>query len=404
MAATSGTATSYLDLLDKLRRFAAGYGTAGTPTPGGGNTGNGTVTGVDTHPGTITETFTLTCTTGGGTGVGIFSVVGSSSGSLASATVGSAYTSAFIDFTINDGAVDFIVGDTFTIAVTIGALADAGEEWTIERWTGGNELILRGPGLSLDKEIYVGFKADASVPGDYYNLDCRGFTGYANALTFANQPGVSPAKYLSLWNSSIPYWFVVNGQRIIVVAKVSTTYHLGYFGLWLPYGQPSAFPYPLLISASTGTPSVRWSSTDDDHANLTGATYDSGNDRETGQGTCFYAPDGAWYSVSRVDPSATYSDGIAQIWPYGRSGSTSATAVTLPDFDTCPDGTYWLLPCILKQSRPVVNLLGELDGIYATTGQSLASEDTIDVGGTDHLAVQDIFRTGRGNYCAVKLA
>lgn len=396
MAYTTGTATNYLDLMDKLRRFAAGFGTAGTPTPGS-NTGNGTVTGVDTTAATVTETWTLTCTAGGPTGT--FSVVGSVSGAQADATVGTPYSNSRISFTINDGAVDFIIGDTFTIATTIGALAAAGEEWAVERWTGGNELVLRGQGLDATQEIYVGMKGEFNVGADYYNWDCRGFTGYS-VDTFSTLPGASRATYLSLWNSSIPYWFVVNGQRIIVVAKVSTTYHIGYFGYWYPYGQPSAFPYPVLIAASTGIQATRWSATTNDHSNLTAPDY-AVSTQPTQPSTVFYDVSGAWCPISRRDLTAGVTAGEAKMHPWCYGWSTTRS---LAQIDKNADGSYPVMPAIIRQSLPAENLLGELDGVYWTTGQSAASEDLIDIGGTNYLVVQNIHRTSRGDYCAIKLA
>lgn len=91
---------------------------AAAPVAGGGNTGNGTVTGVTVSNGyTKTETITLTCVTAVANG-GVFHVSGSISGSLGLATVGSAFNSPVINLTINDGATDFVVGDSFTIATT----------------------------------------------------------------------------------------------------------------------------------------------------------------------------------------------------------------------------------------------------------------------------------------------
>lgn len=63
MATQNGTATNYLDLLDKLRRFAAGFGTAGAATPGA-NTGDG-ADGVDTLRPLQTGSTTFTISTEG---------------------------------------------------------------------------------------------------------------------------------------------------------------------------------------------------------------------------------------------------------------------------------------------------------------------------------------------------
>jgi len=84
--------------------------------PGGGNVGNGTVTGIAVNnANTKTETITATLVTVVANG-GVFHISGSVSGPLGLATVGLAFVSAPVDFTINDGATDFALGDSFTIA------------------------------------------------------------------------------------------------------------------------------------------------------------------------------------------------------------------------------------------------------------------------------------------------
>lgn len=98
---------------------------AGAAVAGGSNVGNGTVSAIfvsDTW--TKTETWTLTCIAAVANS-GLFSVVGSVTGARGVATVGSAYVSntivpanSEIGFLINDGAIDFSVGDVFTIATT----------------------------------------------------------------------------------------------------------------------------------------------------------------------------------------------------------------------------------------------------------------------------------------------
>jgi hypothetical protein len=98
---------------------------AGAAVAGGGNVGNGTVGSIGVNSSfTKTESWSLTCIHAVANG-GIFSVVGSVTGARGNATVGSSYVSnviapanSEIGFTISDGATDFAVGDTFTIATT----------------------------------------------------------------------------------------------------------------------------------------------------------------------------------------------------------------------------------------------------------------------------------------------
>lgn len=89
---------------------------AGSPSYSG--TGGGTLGSVSVFSGaSVTETITATCVTASA-GAGVFNVNGSVSGPLGLATVGVAFSSSKIAFTISDGTPDFIVGDQFTIAVT----------------------------------------------------------------------------------------------------------------------------------------------------------------------------------------------------------------------------------------------------------------------------------------------
>jgi hypothetical protein len=88
-------------------------------TPGSSNAGGGSCSVVSTKPfKTVNESWTLTCTTPGADGVAVFSVVGSVSGTLSTATAGTEYSTGTgaggIKFTLKNSGVDFAAGDTFT--------------------------------------------------------------------------------------------------------------------------------------------------------------------------------------------------------------------------------------------------------------------------------------------------
>lgn len=82
-------------------------------------TGNGTCTDVSLGAAAKIGTYTITCTATSADG-GTFSVVDPDKIQLADAEVGTAYAGP-INFIINDGATDFIVGDKFTIPVAAGS-------------------------------------------------------------------------------------------------------------------------------------------------------------------------------------------------------------------------------------------------------------------------------------------
>lgn len=92
-----------------------------TGTAGGSNTGNGTMTSVTGAKFTKVGTYTATCVTAA-TNAGTFALADPNGLSVGVATVGVAYTSDQLNFTLNDGSTDFVVGDTFTVVVPVGGL------------------------------------------------------------------------------------------------------------------------------------------------------------------------------------------------------------------------------------------------------------------------------------------
>ncbi len=92
----------------------------GSITADGGNTGDGTVTGGALGAKALLGTYTLECVVAAANG-GTFKVVAPDGDALPDAEVGTAYINQQINFTINDGAADFIVGDKFTFDVDAGS-------------------------------------------------------------------------------------------------------------------------------------------------------------------------------------------------------------------------------------------------------------------------------------------
>lgn len=98
-----------------LGRVNRGVGRVSVPTVVG--TGNGTVGTVYAGPEVLVGNYVVTCTVAAANG-GTFSVVNPAGKALPAATVGTPYRSREINFTIADGATDFIVGDAFTFVVS----------------------------------------------------------------------------------------------------------------------------------------------------------------------------------------------------------------------------------------------------------------------------------------------
>ena len=150
---------------------------AGAPD-GTGNTGNGTVTGVALGIKTKLGTYILECITAAANG-GTFKVVDPDGYAIdGEATVGAAFTSGHLNFTINDGATDFIVGDKFTIAVGAGS-------GKFRAYNAANTDGSQHPVAILAEDADATF---ADKPAAIYlagQFKASGITGYTSALKAA---------------------------------------------------------------------------------------------------------------------------------------------------------------------------------------------------------------------------
>jgi hypothetical protein len=391
MSILIGSATDYADLLNQLDTFLTGTGMALTPSFVG--TGNGTI---DAHGGSasVVETITVTFTS-----ATAFGVVGSISGSLGTGVVGTLFTSTKANLTITAGTTPFVSTDAFTFAVT--------PKWTSLRRTTGVEMIWQAPGNGGLDQIIVGASIFSNVTADYYNWRLGGFTAFDAALAFNMQSGfpggpgqTKPSPVLPLWNSTIPFWFIANGRRVIVIAKVSTIYASCYLGLLSPYMAPGAFPYPLVVGGSLAFHSSepvatstnwRWS-----YAGVEMAGFPFGRtttiNLDSDSVLQLRLPSSAWRGFS----SNNLNNPQGGIWPYGW--------VLPSDWDWRPDldGGYSLLPVVLCDATP--NVYGELEGVKAVTGFSQSVENTVTVNGIPHLVVQNVFRNTKSDFFAVRLS
>lgn len=253
--------------------------------------------------------------------------------------------------------------------------------WTTLRYLnptdGSNrELILRGPGLSGDQQVFVGFRSYHNVAADYYNLSVAGFTGYVAGNSFETQPGYFESG-VPAHNRRIDYWLAVNGQRIVMALKVGTPVYMhGYTGYFFPYATPGQYPYPLAVGGMLeGVAATRFSDPD------ISMPY---------RGDCtnfaMRFVDGAWTQV-KAFPWTGYGDGANLL----------TGTVSLRDTGGC----YRLLPVQLADAH---NLFGELDGVRAVSGFDNVTENTTTVGGVDYVVIEDSARTGFSDYIALELA
>jgi hypothetical protein len=392
-----GTATDYSDLLNQLDTFLTSQGMTLTPAYTG--TGNGTISALIGGSASVAEVVTITFTD-----ATHFSVVGSTSGAIGTGVVGTAFVSTKINFMITAGGTAFVATDAFTVSTT--------PPWTSLRRNAGDQMVWQAPGNGNLDAIIVGAQLFSNVGADYYNWRLLGATAFDSSLTFDNQAGYvggagqsAPSPVLTLWNSSTPYWFIANGRRVIVIAKISTVYVVAYLGFMNTYPSPGVFPYPVVVAGSMawdgGYLSVeplassnnwRWSYSGNELRNLgiglPPKSYDSGCQLR------LRLPTGVW----RGFDSGFAEGALGRLWPY-----TDANQGGMQDWRADLDGGYTILPLVLYDSA-VQNIYGELDGVGATTGFEQSSENTITIAGVSWLVVQNVDRTTKVDYFAVKLS
>jgi hypothetical protein len=392
MSVLIGSATDYADLLDQLDTFLTGTGMALTPSFIG--TGDGTIDALGGSAG-VAEIITVTFTS-----ATAFGVVGSVSGALGSGVVGTPFTSTKANLTITAGGTAFVATDAFTFAVT--------PPWTSLRRVSGSEMIWEAPGNGGLDAIIVGAKEFHDVGTDYYNWRLGGFTAFNSGQAFNQQAGylggvgqLVPSPVFTLWNSTIPFWFIANGRRVIVIAKVSTVYVTCYLGFMNAYMAPGAFPYPLVVGGNLAFASSEPVSTDSSwrwsYAGLEMRNfpipYNSNLGLDSQSTLLLRLASGAWRGFCISNSEQNHG----QVWPYAYIDQGSS-------YDWRPnlDGGYPVLPVVLFDHTP--NIYGELDGVHATTGFSQGSENTITIAGVKYLVIQNVFRNTKADFFAVRLS
>jgi len=293
-----------------------------------------------------------------------------------------------------DSATDHV--DFFDRLLAFLQSSTPGPEWTLlDLDTGGLSALFVSPGMSSLESIYYGFSLHEDVGLDTYALGQWMFRDYNAALAHLAQPGHSGVKYLPLWNTAMPYWFVANAQRLMIVSKVSTTYQSSYVGKFLPQGTPGEYPQPYYLAAPVDAPTVRWSTISESHRNFW----------DPGIAAIMSLPGAIWRQVINFFEASgeNGADATNYVWPFNSNVNSFNSLVRYREFRDNVDGSYSLWPLLLLGENPDIDIYGELDGAFAVSGFNNASENVVEIGGDDYLVVQNMHRTARFYYAAIKL-
>jgi hypothetical protein len=284
-------------------------------------------------------------------------------------------------------------------------------------------IVLRGPGLSAADQIYIGLKLVLSLPGDSYEMYVYGMTGVIGSATdLTGHVNVSSPVSCFLDIGPIDYWLVASGRRFVLVAKMSTIFQTAYAGFFLPYGDPTQYPYPLMVGGTTcptlnvGDQKINtWRATTEGHRHFPCGDQNTGGDAH--YPPCnMLTPLGEWKLASGYPGDKDAPLSIAprnfgdETGLFNVSVNLSASGSLIPynfmrsQQGPCFDGSYSLTPFTFIQNEAASQVFGIMDGCYNCPGQSLGAEYLVQIGGVNHLVVQDVFRTGVGDYWALKLA
>lgn len=272
-----------------------------------------------------------------------------------------------------------------TFVTTNADLVSANQNWTVlNNDPTGNEVYFKAPGLTTKESIYTAIKCHQDAGADYYNFQITASLGYSSSAAFGSQPNSANSAVL-LFNHAIPYWMSANGQRLIVVAKVSNIYTCFYLGKFNQYGHPHQYPYPVFVGGAYKNHTARWSLP---YAN--GHRHLQNPDLKSNCFAC--TPGNVW--------AKSCNEG------YEYNATTKSRIIAQPPIKVGnnPDGSYNLIPFFLVQDLPVKNVLGELDGVYWVSGHNNPSETILNQDGKQYLVFQNISKTDWSGYAALEMS
>lgn len=261
--------------------------------------------------------------------------------------------------------------------------------WTVLEQS-ESRIFLKGTGLAGLDEIYAGVDTYEYPTSGIYNWNMVGSWGYRAGRAPKLQPHNSNRSDADLvvgyfWNTSMQYWMVANGRRIIVVAKVGTTYQTIHLGLLTPPATDNQYPYPLLIGGAGSSNGINYSSASiSSFWSLVAGNYNASR---------LHFPGGLW-GTQYQSGTGIYSEPmfVADNICSAESGNILAGL----------DGTYLLEPVYMVGSG-TLDIFGHVEGLFRITGHNNTSENVIAVSGVNYIVFQDCSRSGYGDFCAMRM-
>jgi len=316
--------------------------------------------------------------------------------------------------------IDFLTTDPTLVADS--------QNWVVV-WTpdsnslgeNGTDIVIRGPGLTASDQVYIGMRLVTNLLNDSSWIEIVGMTGIIpSAENYDEHVNVTPNGGVRIHlrgNNPMDYWFSANGRRFAGCVQVSTVYEGFYCGLFLPYGDPTQYSYPLFIGGTSGNSSgsgeiLDWRSTDAAHSNFTRSEIDTTPSSPFGPSAQMLSPSGEWLTVAQsanesqivgVTPWEFHDDGTS--WRIEKNNGSSQKGYTghHARIIQAYDGEFPLTPIGLPQRGPNRTFYGVLEGVYHVPGRGNSAENVVLANGLDHICFPNIFRTDIFEFWALAL-
>lgn len=270
------------------------------------------------------------------------------------------------------------------------------------------DILLRGPGLAGQDQVYVGMRAVTQTANDRHWFEMRGSTGpLSSARTYYDHIRTTPEMTRIFTDlGTMEYWMIANGRRFAMVLKISTVFQSMYAGLFLPYATPDAYPYPLYIGGNAGPTGQSQSVSSWRTEGTYHTSYVYPNWSNTSQNVDSMAwminPSGEWIAGKNgLYQNPAYSPGDHWGGNVESNSYYNPRAIHSLMLDALGGGRL-LTPITLLRNDPS-QTYGILDGIFVVSGVANAAENIIQHDGVDHLVVQNTFRTTFYDYFAMAL-
>lgn len=264
----------------------------------------------------------------------------------------------------------------------------AKDKWQLAR-------IFVGKGFDGQDNVYVPMGLYVDSRYTYYSLCAWTARNYDKHKTvdaqFTATGFTNGQSVISLWNNTIPYWFVANGRRFIIIAKVAHRYMSMYCGFFLPLATDDEYTYPLYIGGSHNVPKREYQhQTNQANGSFWKPTFD-----ETSRdfGSChLISPSGEIIRLGTSDMFVRSSfDFVGSLYPYNWDYKIGKTE----------DNEYVLLPIEIMEFAPSPQTLGWLDGVMYVSGYENSPELELTVNGKTYVCFPSMVRSGYNDYAAI---